>query len=73
MYLKKEGIFDHPPLTNESIPEPGIDNPEKGTKIINWIFAIGLIFAGCAIGYFIFKHFSSDSKEEEQSSTMYID
>ena len=36
MYIKKEGIFDHPPLTNDPMPEISTGNTGETGNQVNW-------------------------------------
>lgn len=70
MYPKKEGIFDHAPLTNESTPETLTDKPSKSTNRISWIIGLGLVIVSCAAGYYILKYsFYNIQKKKKSNST----
>ena len=51
MYIKEEGIFDHPPLTNDHIPEISTINSGETGNQINWSLIIIVAVSVILIGY----------------------
>ena len=64
MYIKEEGIFDHPPLINKPIPNTSIGNSGETGNKINWSLLIIVALGGILVGYGI--KFYLDSKEREK-------
>ena len=73
MYIKEEGIFDHPPLNIESTLDTSIDNPGKSTNRKFWFIGLGLVIVSCIAGYYIAKYSLYNSQKKKKSSTMSID
>jgi hypothetical protein len=69
MYIKNEGIFDHPPLTN--IPNSEIfsgKTGDTGGNQVNWNLIIVVAIGGILIGFGIKLYLDSMEKEKRYSN-----